>query len=79
MRDLLEEIIRIPVGTRSIDAHLFRPTGTDRSPGILFLMELYGIRSWLLADARDCSNRRGNGGVTAVVAEPAISFLKRSI
>lgn len=53
MGDLHEETLRIGVGARSIHAHLFHPTGAGRSPGILFLMEVYGVRPWVLADARD--------------------------
>ena len=53
MGDLQEETLRIGVGARSIHAHLFHPTGAGRSPGILFLMEVYGVRPWVLADARD--------------------------
>lgn len=53
MNDLLEETLRIPVGTRSVNAMLFSQAGAHRRPGILLLMELYGVRSWLLEDARD--------------------------
>jgi carboxymethylenebutenolidase len=53
MSAIVEDTMRIPVGTRSIEAHFIRPTGAGPYPGILLLMELYGVRSWLLADARD--------------------------
>jgi carboxymethylenebutenolidase len=53
MCDILEDTVQIPVGTRSIEAHFIRPAGVGPYPGILLLMELYGVRSWLLADSRD--------------------------
>ncbi len=53
MNDLLEETLHIPVGTRSVNAMLFSQAGAHRRPGILLLMELYGVRSWLLEDGRD--------------------------
>ena len=53
MSDLCEETLHVPVGTRSVNAYLLHPAGAGPYPGILLLMELYGVRSWLLADARD--------------------------
>jgi carboxymethylenebutenolidase len=53
MHDLLEATLRIPVGTRSVNAMLFSQAGAHRRPGILLLMEFCGVRSWLLEDARD--------------------------
>src|SRR5512143_620337 len=53
MSAIVEDTVRLPVGTRAIEAHVIRPAGAGPYPGILLLMELPGVRSWLLADARD--------------------------
>lgn len=53
MSDIVEDAVRIPVETRSIEAHFLRPAGAGPYPGILLLMEFFGVRDWLLADARD--------------------------